>query len=81
MAGWLVRERRSLDILPVKKEAKIIIMQRLTRHNVGHKDDESLVLGCMLPVTHQGAAPTAKVTNVRFGSICRRPDQGRYACC
>ena len=23
MAGWLVRERRSLDILPVKKEAKL----------------------------------------------------------
>jgi len=22
-AGWLVRERRSLDILPVKKEAKL----------------------------------------------------------
>ena len=22
VAGWLVRERRSLDILPVKKEAK-----------------------------------------------------------
>ena len=24
-AGWLVRERRSLDILPVKKEAKEIL--------------------------------------------------------
>ena len=23
VAGWLVRERRSLDILPVKKEAKL----------------------------------------------------------
>ena len=23
MAAWLVRERRSLDILPVKKEAKL----------------------------------------------------------
>jgi len=24
VAGWLVRERRSLDILPVKKEAKLV---------------------------------------------------------
>jgi len=23
VAGWLVRERRSLDVLPVKKEAKL----------------------------------------------------------
>jgi len=26
VAGWLVRERRSLDILPVKKEAKLLII-------------------------------------------------------
>ena len=24
VAGWLVRERRSLDILPMKKEAKLL---------------------------------------------------------
>ena len=32
VAGWLVRERRSLDILPVKKEAKLspTLRQELT---------------------------------------------------
>ena len=28
VAGWLVRERRSLDILPVKKEAKLSARSR-----------------------------------------------------
>ena len=31
VVGWLVRERRSLDILPVKKEAMMRVKNKLCR--------------------------------------------------
>ena len=41
VAGWLVRERRSLDILPVKKEAKLSASE-VPGEVVGRSGEEDL---------------------------------------
>ena len=47
VAGWLVRERRSLDILPVKKEAKLSASE-VPGEVVGSGEEEVAVGVCLL---------------------------------
>ena len=50
VAGWLVRERRSLDILPVKKEAKLSLSASEVPGEVVGSGEEDLRCRSLLTV-------------------------------
>jgi len=73
-AGWLVRERRSLDILPVKKEAKLSASE-VPGELVG-SDEEDLRCRSLLAVCHD--RQTDRQTQAHCSSVMSYRQAGSY---